>query len=142
MSSIDGQRLILVGRAEGGECLTNIFVGDGTELRSKNLRLERGEWNSISSDGKTVSHIRIERWLNTIDHFETDVLSFFIAIQPEHDDVRSSRFLLEERRHAMIGRRFFFQCFTREQFGLGGGGRRVKGTSTSLVLLDRLCPNC
>ena len=81
------------------------------------------------SQGKTVSHIRIECWLNAIDHFETDVLAFFVAIQPEHDDIRSSRFLLEEGRHAVIGRRFFFQCFTGEQLGLGGRG--VKRTSTS-----------
>ena len=39
LSRIDGQRLILVRRAEIVEGLSNVFVSDRTEFRPKNLRL-------------------------------------------------------------------------------------------------------
>ena len=57
LSRLDGQRLILVGIAEIGERLANVFVRDRTELRAENLRLENG----ISSVEGSFS-LSFSRW--------------------------------------------------------------------------------
>ena len=66
----------------------------------------------------SLSHVGIESCLNAIDHFEADVLSFFVTVQPEHHHVRPASLLLEKGRHAVVGRGFLLQRFTGEQFSL------------------------
>lgn len=111
LASINRQRLVLIRLHEIVHREFDVFVGDGREA-------------GAISDGGRANVLDGAR--NAVHDLEADVFAFFIAIQPEHENVTTTGFRSKERGHLQLRRCFLLLGWCAKQLGWIASIPRVK----------------